>query len=444
MARLQISHLGFIPDKDADPVSGSRKFDRVAGKMEKSLVPVMRKETGDEYPDVFAAVLDFKTPFFSPGSADLQPGWLEKDILARVQKYLPRVWNEDHTSYQGYDAAIIGAVTGGNTPDAVRGVQMYLVTPAEYAHWTRIVKGMTPKRTALNRGFQQWLKTIDNALQEYGFGYEEADPRGRGDGEKALTVWKPLYDRGASPADAIESVFGEEYTGMIRSANTPLRAQLIRLAHDKPELREHILPLVSSKQAAGHLRVEVIDTINDDKYVQQVRGGEDMFQKMLRKYKAPRYTVQLLEDDEIIADNQGGYEGGKIRRWDKKAAAAPGALLSDGIRDTLEAFARTMARAADKAVQKESSGWFFRVTTADAELRNGVVTLVLHFRLQNPGGFRHEYTQYVPEVATHVRKSLGIPSNAKPTVAAKRGADEFAISYDFPLPLITPVHNVTP
>lgn len=61
-------------------------------------------------------------------------------------------------------------------------------------------------------------------------------------------------------------------------------------------------------------RVEVYDKANDDKQVQSVRvDSASGFAMYVKKYKASRYTVQLMKDNKIVKDN--GGIGGKVRTF---------------------------------------------------------------------------------------------------------------------------------
>jgi hypothetical protein len=72
-----------------------------------------------------------------------------------------------------------------------------------------MMRGKMPRR-ATDRKFQNWLKEIDDHMQDHGMGYEDAVRSGDPD-EAIEKVWEDLYKRGARPMDAIEKVFGEEY-----------------------------------------------------------------------------------------------------------------------------------------------------------------------------------------------------------------------------------------
>lgn len=89
----------------------------------------------------------------------------------------------------------------------------------------------------------------------------------------------------------------------------------------EPEPKKVLLRDRLSEARDEMAAVEVIDTLND-KYVQQIRGNARDFHKMLKRYKAPRYTVQLLnQHDDIMADNLG--MGGSIRTFRKWLKVAP-------------------------------------------------------------------------------------------------------------------------
>lgn len=96
--------------------------------------------------------------------------------------------------------------------------------------------------------------------------------------------------------------------------------------------------------------VQVIDTINDDKMIQDVRVknpdhdylrylnqyGKGLLDKAWKKREGqPRYVVQLLKDGDIVKDNQG--HGGSVRTFEGKKKADH--VLSKGEKKVIEAFA---------------------------------------------------------------------------------------------------------
>ena len=87
-----------------------------------------------------------------------------------------------------------------------------------------------------------------------------------------------------------------------------LRKEIIRLAHEKPELREHLLPLVT--KTGGKLKDTVEDSITDTiMRPTQVVNGKKLakFLRLLSKYLARsiQYQYQLGKDEFSVSDDYG-------------------------------------------------------------------------------------------------------------------------------------------
>lgn len=95
------------------------------------------------------------------------------------------------------------------------------------------------------------------------------------------------------------------------------REKLFIMASENPEFRKKIIPILKqafSKTAGDITRIEVLDTKNDDRQVQGIRGDQSKFDGMLERYKSPRYTVQGKDSSgKIVIDNLG--INGKVRKF---------------------------------------------------------------------------------------------------------------------------------